>query len=83
MVLRVLGLVVSIGLADSMNPSTIAPALYLATGKAPLAELTKFTLGVAGAGFLGGEVTPLFFIGATLGAVLTPPVAPRTWPKRP
>ena len=36
---RVLGLVVSIALADSMNPSTIAPALYLATGNAPLREL--------------------------------------------
>ena len=30
--LRVLGLVISIGLADSLNPTTIAPALYLATG---------------------------------------------------
>ena len=28
--LRLIGLVVSIGLADSMNPSTIAPGLYLA-----------------------------------------------------
>jgi H+/Cl- antiporter ClcA len=29
-----------------------------------------FTAVTLGAGFLGGEVTPLFFIGATLGAVL-------------
>jgi H+/Cl- antiporter ClcA len=31
-----------------------------------------FTAVTLGAGFLGGEVTPLFFIGATLGAVLGP-----------
>jgi cytochrome c biogenesis protein CcdA len=56
---RVLGLVVSIGLADSMNPSTIAPALYLATGNAPLRELIKFTLGVAGAFLVGGALIVL------------------------
>ena len=31
--LRLIGLVISIGLADSLNPTTIAPALYLATGQ--------------------------------------------------
>ncbi len=31
--LRLFGIVVSIGLADSMNPSTIAPGLYLALGE--------------------------------------------------
>lgn len=30
--------------------------------------LTTFTIGV---GFKGGEVTPLFFVGATLGSVLS------------
>jgi len=44
--LRLLGLVLSIGLADSMNPSTIAPALYLATGECPRRELIRFTLAV-------------------------------------
>ena len=34
--LRLIGLAVSIGLADSMNPSTIAPALYLAIGRSPV-----------------------------------------------
>jgi hypothetical protein len=29
---RLLVLMVTIGLADSLNPSTIAPALYLAAG---------------------------------------------------
>ena len=33
--LRLIGLVVSIGLADSMNPSTIAPGIYLAMGRRP------------------------------------------------
>ncbi|HEX5658533.1 MAG TPA: chloride channel protein [Polyangiales bacterium] len=36
-----------------------------------LAKLV-FTAITLGAGFLGGEVTPLFFIGATLGATLAP-----------
>jgi H+/Cl- antiporter ClcA len=31
-----------------------------------------FTAITLGAGFLGGEVTPLFFIGATLGAAVAP-----------
>jgi cytochrome c biogenesis protein CcdA len=57
--LRVLGLVLSIGLADSMNPSTIAPALYLAAGEAPLRELIKFTLGVAAVYLTGGALIVL------------------------
>jgi H+/Cl- antiporter ClcA len=36
-----------------------------------LAKLV-FTAITLGAGFLGGEVTPLFFVGATLGATLAP-----------
>ena len=36
----------SIGLADSLNPSTIGPALYLAAGEHPRQTVTKFTLGV-------------------------------------
>jgi H+/Cl- antiporter ClcA len=33
-----------------------------------------FTAITLGAGFLGGEVTPLFFVGATLGSVLALPL---------
>ena len=33
--IRLIGLCISIGLADSLNPSTIAVALYLATGERP------------------------------------------------
>jgi cytochrome c biogenesis protein CcdA len=52
--LRLIGLVVSIGLADSLNPSTIAPALYLATGEHPTKRVAGFTLGVFGVYLLGG-----------------------------
>jgi len=57
--LRVLGVVVSIGLADSMNPSTIAPALYLAAGEAPARNLLEFTLAVFGVCLLGGALIVL------------------------
>lgn len=53
---RLIGLVVSIGLADSMNPSTIAPGLYLAAGTRPLRNLIQFTLGVFAVSFVGGAV---------------------------
>lgn len=53
---RLIGLVVSIGLADSMNPSTIAPGLYLAAGPRPLRNLIQFTLAVFGVSFVGGAV---------------------------
>jgi cytochrome c biogenesis protein CcdA len=44
--LRLLVLMISIGLADSINPSTIAPALYLASGQRPRVNVAQFTLGV-------------------------------------
>lgn len=40
---------------------------------APLAKLV-FTAVTLGAGFIGGEVTPLFFMGACLGATLSGPL---------
>jgi cytochrome c biogenesis protein CcdA len=57
--LRLIGLAVSIGLADSMNPSTIAPGLYLAMGERPRAGLIQFTLGVFAVNLLGGAVIAL------------------------
>jgi cytochrome c biogenesis protein CcdA len=56
---RLVGLVVSIGLADSLNPSTIAPALYLAAGEKPLARVTEFTFAVFAVYFLGGAAIAL------------------------
>lgn len=44
--LRLTVLMVTIGLADSLNPSTIAPALYLASGERPRTRVAEFTLSV-------------------------------------
>jgi cytochrome c biogenesis protein CcdA len=57
--LRLIGLALSIGLADSMNPSTIAPGLYLAIGERAKAGLIQFTLGVFAVNFVGGAVIAL------------------------
>jgi cytochrome c biogenesis protein CcdA len=46
-VLALLLLVASIALADSLNPSTILPALYLATTPHAVRKVAGFTLGVA------------------------------------
>ena len=52
--LRLIGIVVSIGLADSLNPSTIGPALYMATGERGRGRVAEFTLAVFAVYFLGG-----------------------------
>lgn len=57
--LRLFGIVISIALADSMNPSTIAPGLYLALGERPRRNLIQFTLGVFAVNFVGGAVIVL------------------------
>ncbi len=57
--LRLIGVVVSIGLADSLNPTTIAPALYLSTGERPRERVFEFTLGVFLVYFVGGAIIAL------------------------
>jgi cytochrome c biogenesis protein CcdA len=57
--IRLLGLVISIGIADSVNPSTIAPALYLASAAQPRARLIRFTSAVFIVYFLGGLIIAL------------------------
>jgi len=57
--LRLIGLVLSIGLADSLNPSTIAPALFLASGERPREQVLEFTVGVFLVYFLGGTAIAL------------------------
>jgi cytochrome c biogenesis protein CcdA len=52
--LRLVGIVVSIGLADSINPSTIAPALYIATGERARGRVAEFTMAVFVVYFIGG-----------------------------
>jgi cytochrome c biogenesis protein CcdA len=48
--------VLSIGLADSINPLTIAVALYLATTPRAVRQLAGFTAGVFGVYTLGGLI---------------------------
>lgn len=57
--LRLLVLMVTIGLADSINPSTIAPALYLASGKRPRVRVIEFTVAVFLVYLAGGAVIAL------------------------
>lgn len=57
-------LVASIGLADSINPSTVVPALWLAS-TSPLRVLAGFTLGVI-APYLAGGLVLVFGPGPVL-----------------
>jgi cytochrome c biogenesis protein CcdA len=57
--LRLLGIVAAIGLADSANPSTIAPALLLATTARGRSRVLGFTLGVFAVYLLGGVLIAL------------------------
>jgi cytochrome c biogenesis protein CcdA len=54
--IALLGLVASIALADSINPSTVLPALYYATSRRPRVALASFALGVLVVAFAGGLV---------------------------
>jgi cytochrome c biogenesis protein CcdA len=56
---RLLVLMISIGLADSINPSTIAPALYLASGERPRIRVAEFTLSVFVVYLAGGALIAL------------------------
>jgi cytochrome c biogenesis protein CcdA len=53
-VLGLLILVVSIAAGDSVNPSTVAPALYLATTEHPRRQVGGFTAGVFAVNLLAG-----------------------------
>ena len=54
--LRRIGVAISVGLADSLNPSTVGPALYLATVRKRVWRVTQFTLGVFSVNFVVGLV---------------------------
>ena len=56
---RLLGLVISIGLADSLNPSTIAPALYLSAGKHGRRQVALFTLSVFAVNLAAGALVAI------------------------
>jgi cytochrome c biogenesis protein CcdA len=57
--LRLIGLVISIGLADSLNPTTIAPALYLSSVENGRTKVIEFTLAVFAVYFGGGLIIAL------------------------
>lgn len=54
--LRLLGLVISIGLADSLNPATIGPGLVLAAGEHPRRRVLGFAAGTAAVFLFGGLI---------------------------
>jgi cytochrome c biogenesis protein CcdA len=54
--LRRIGVAISVGLADSLNPSTVGPALYMATLKQRVWRVTQFTIGVFSVTLVGGVV---------------------------
>ncbi len=55
-VLRLMAVMISIGFADSLNPSTIAPALYLATGRHARRDVLEFTVAVFFVYLVGGLI---------------------------
>jgi cytochrome c biogenesis protein CcdA len=54
--LRRIGVALSVGLADSLNPSTVGPALYLASARRGAWRVAQFTAGVFAVNFAGGLV---------------------------
>lgn len=72
--LRVLGVVLSVGLADSLNPSSVAPALYLASGECSVKDLIEFTAAIFATYFVGGAIL-VFGPGQALLALVPHPSA--------
>jgi cytochrome c biogenesis protein CcdA len=54
--LRQLGVVISVGLADSLNPSTVGPALVLAAAPRRVRRVAEFTLGVWAVNLVAGLI---------------------------
>lgn len=54
--LRQIGVMISVGLADSLTPSTIGPALYLAAQSSRVWRVTQFTAGFFIVNFVAGLV---------------------------
>ena len=70
--LRRIGVVISVGLADWLNPSTVGPALYLATAPRGV-RVAQFTIGVFSVDLAGGLVLT---IGPGEAAARTGPAPP-------
>jgi cytochrome c biogenesis protein CcdA len=71
-VLALAVLVATIGLADSLNPSTLGPALVIATGEGAVPRLVAFTAGVFAVSLAGGLVLTLGPGHVLLGALPHP-----------
>jgi len=71
-VLALVALVVTVGIVDSLNPSTIGPALYLVTAPDGVRRLGGFTAGVLAVALAGGLVLTLGPGQAILAAVPRP-----------
>jgi cytochrome c biogenesis protein CcdA len=54
--LRRIGVAISVGLADSINPSTVGPALYLATVSRAVLRIAQFTIAIFAVNFAAGVV---------------------------
>jgi cytochrome c biogenesis protein CcdA len=72
---QLLLLVVSIGLADSLNPATVGPALVLATTRHARLQVAQFAAAVFAVNFAGGAIIALG-PGQLLLALLPRPGAP-------
>ena len=70
--LALLALVVSVGIADSLNPSTLGPALVYASGKHARRDVAEFALGVFAVSTAGG-LTLLFGPGRLLVTLVSKP----------
>jgi cytochrome c biogenesis protein CcdA len=58
-VTRLALIVAAIGLADSMNPSTVGPALYLATTRHARRRVAEFAIGIFAVNLIGGALIAL------------------------
>src|SRR5436853_664804 len=70
--LALIVLVVSIGIADSLNPSTVGPALLYAVGRHGRRDVAEFTLGVFTVSTAGGFVL-LFGPGRLIASRISKP----------
>lgn len=75
--LHLLALVVSIGLADGINPTSIGPALFLASERNPRRNVLRFAAGYSAVLLLGGLVLTVGPGSAILALVPKPSVTTR------
>jgi cytochrome c biogenesis protein CcdA len=75
--LRILGLVVCIGLADSVSPSTSLTGLFLAAGQNPRRSVLEFAAGVFAVFLLAGLILTLGPGAAILSVVPSPSATTR------